>query len=91
MALSFAAAVTLTAAGIFLRLGLIAKKEGDIAQEQTRLSAEIATRTMKELPALFEGDEQALFYVEEAVDTARSSLQELGLDDLLSEETEGGA
>ena len=46
---------------------------------------------MKELPALFEGDEQALFYVEEAVDTARSSLQELGLDDLLSEETEGGA
>ena len=91
VALSFAAAVTLTAAGIFLRLGLIAKKEGDIAQEQTRLSAEIATRTMKELPALFEGDEQALFYVEEAVDTARSSLQELGLDDLLSEETEGGA
>ena len=91
VALSFAAAVTLTAAGIFLRLGLIAKKEGDIAQEQTRLSAEIATRTMKELPALFAGDEQALFYVEEAVDTARSSLQELGLDDLLSEETEGGA
>ena len=60
VALSFAAAVTLTAAGIFLRLGLIAKKEGDIAQEQTRLSAEIATRTMKELPALFEGDEQAI-------------------------------
>ena len=91
VALSFAAAVTLTAAGIFLRLGFIAKKEGDIAQEQTRLSAEIATRTMKELPALFEGDEQALFYVDEAVETARSSLQELGLDDLLSEETEGGA
>jgi len=91
LALSFAAAVTLTAAGIFLRLGFIAKKEGDIAQEQTRLSAQIATRTMEELPALFEGDEQALLYVDEAVETARSSLQELGLDDLLSQETEGGA
>ena len=90
-ALSFAAAVTLTAAGIFLRLGFIAKKEGDVAREQTRLSAQIASRTMEELPALFEGDEQALVYVDEAVETARSSLEELGLGDLLSGEMEGGS
>lgn len=85
-ALSMAAVVTLTAAGIFLRLGLIAKKEGDVAREQTRLSAEIAARTIDELPVLFEGDEQALFYVEEAVENARSSLTELGLDELLTED-----
>ena len=85
-ALTLAASITLTAAGIFLRLGFIAKKEGDIAQEQTRLSAEIAARTIDELPALFEGDELALSYVEEAVESARSSLQELGLGELLPED-----
>ena len=91
-ALSLAAAVSLTAAGIFLRLGFIAKQEGDIAQEQTRLSAQIAARTMEELPALFEGDKQALAYVDEAVEAARSSLEELGLGDLLAMDTaEGGA
>ena len=90
-ALSLAAAVSLTAAGIFLRLGFLAKKEGDIAQEQTRLSAAIARRTIDELPALFEGDEQALKYVNETVDAARASLNELGLEELLDEETEGGA
>lgn len=86
--LTFSAAVTLTAAGIFLRLGFIAKQEGDVAREQTRLSAEIAARTIDELPALFEGDEQALAYVDEAVSAARSSLEDLGLDALLDAETE---
>ena len=90
-ALTLAAAVSLTAAGIFLRLGFIAKKEGDIAREQTRLSAQIAARTMEELPALFAGDEQALAYVDEAITSARSSLEELDLGDLLSGETEDGA
>ena len=90
-ALTLAAAVSLTAAGIFLRLGFIAKKEGDVAREQTRLSAQIAARTMEELPALFAGDEQALAYVDEAITSARSSLEELDLGDLLSGETEDSA
>ncbi len=90
-ALSLAAVVSLTAAGIFLRLGFIAKKEGDIAQEQTRLSSEIAARTIDELPVLFEGDEQALVYVDEAVAVARDALRELGLDSPDPGETEGGS
>ena len=89
-ALALVAAVSLTATGIFLRLGIIAKKEGDVAQEQTRLSVEIAERTIEELPALFEGDAQALAYVDETVAAARSSLEELGLGDLLGDETEDG-
>ena len=82
--------VCLAAAGIFLRLGLIAKKEGDIAAEQTRLSLSIAQRTIDELPASFVGDEQALAYIEEAIESARESLDELGLGDLL-DVSEGGA
>lgn len=89
--LALVGAVCLTAAGIFLRLGLIAKAEGDIAQEQTRLSMQIAARTMEELPRLFAGDEQALAYVEQAVDSARTSLEELGLGELLdAAPAEGG-
>lgn len=84
-------AVSLTAAGVFLRLGLIAKAEGDIAREQTRLSAQIAARTMEELPRLFADDEVALEYVDEAVDSARESLEEIGLGELLdASRTEGG-
>jgi hypothetical protein len=89
-ALSVAAAICLTAAAIFLRLGYIAKTEGDIAEEQTRLSVQIAQRTMRELPASFAGEEQALAYVEEAVDNARSALEELGLDELLDSTESGG-
>ena len=83
--LAVVGAVSLTAAGIFLRLGLIAKSEGDIAREQTRLSAEIAQRTMEELPRLFAEDELAMEYVDEAVAAARDSLEELGLSSLLDE------
>lgn len=83
IALSIAGIICLSAAAIFIRLGYIAKTEGDIAKEQTRLSTEIAMRTMNELPASFEGDEQALEYVEEAVENARSALEELGLGELL--------
>jgi len=83
--------VSLIAAGIFIRLGLIAKAEGDIAREQTQLSAQIAARTMEELPRLFAGDEMALEYVDEAVASARASLEELGLGDLLdAAPAEGG-
>ena len=89
--LAVVGAVSLTATGIFLRLGFIAKKEGDVAQEQTRLSVEIARRTIDELPALFEGDELALSYIDETVASTRSSLEELGLGDLLDADTEGGS
>ena len=52
----------------------------------------IARRTIEELPASFAGDEQALAYIDEAVENARQSLAELGLDELLdTAETGGGA
>lgn len=89
-ALIAAGAISLTAAGIFLRLGLVAKEEGDIAKEQTRLSVNIARRTMEELPASFAGDEEALSYVDEAVENARAALEELGLDELLDGTENGG-
>lgn len=89
-ALIMVGAVCLTAAGIFLRLGFIAKKEGDIAREQTRLSVAIARRTMEELPASFAGDEEALAYVDEAVENARAALEELGLDEVLDQAENGG-
>lgn len=84
--LAMAGAISLAAAGIFLRLGLIAKREGDIAREQTRLSVEIVERTLEDLPVLFEGDENALEYVEQAMESARESLRELGLDEPASSE-----
>jgi hypothetical protein len=83
-------AVCLAAAAIFLRLGLIARAEGKIADEQTRLSLSIVQRTMQELPASFEGDEQAMGYVEEAIEHARTALGELGLDSLFGEAENGG-
>ena len=89
-ALSVVGAVCLAAAGIFLRLGFVAKAEGDIAQAQTQLSVDIARRTMEELPASFAGEEQALAYIQEAVAEARASLEELGLGELLSGEETGG-
>lgn len=85
-------AVCLAAAAVFLRLGLIAKAEGDVAGQQTALSVSIARRTIEELPASFAGDEQALAYIEEAIANARQSLDELGLGELLGgAETGGGA
>ncbi len=89
-ALVMAGAVFLTAAGIFLRLGFAAKKDGDTAREQTRLSIAILRRTMEELPASFAGDGDALFYVNEAMDNARSALEDLGLDGMLEEMENGG-
>lgn len=89
-ALIMVGVVCMTAAGIFLRLGFIAKKEGDIAREQTRLSVAIARRTMEELPATFAGEQEALAYVDEAVENARAALEELGLDQVLDEAENGG-
>ncbi|MBR0207326.1 MAG: hypothetical protein IJQ43_00345 [Oscillospiraceae bacterium] len=90
--LALVGVVCLAAAAIFLRLGLIAKREGDVAAEQTRLSLSIAQRTIEELPASFAGDEQALAYIDEAIANARESLDELGLGELLAApETGGGA
>ena len=75
--------MSLTAAGIFLRLGLIAREEGNIAEEQARLSVDIARRTMEELPAEFAGNDMALAFVEEATEKARSELDRIGLGDML--------
>ncbi len=89
-ALTTVGAVCIAAAAIFLRLGWIAKTEGDIAEEQTRLSVEIARRTMEDLPASFAGEEDALAYIDEAIESARADLETLGLGGLLDGgETEG--
>ena len=89
---SIIAAVCIIAAGIFAYLGHIAKTEGEIAEQQAALCAEIAERTMKELPEAFKDDPQALEYIEIAVKNAERSLRDIGLDDLISNEqtvTEG--
>jgi hypothetical protein len=88
--LAVAGSVCLIAAGIFLHLGLIAKREGNIAEEQTRLSVSIARRTITELPASFEGEEQALSYINEAIGNARADLEEQGLGELLEDAETGG-
>ena len=74
------AAVCLAAAGIFAYLGHVARVEGEIADQQAGLCADIAERTMNELPAAFADEPQALGYIRQAVDSARDSLEELGLD-----------
>jgi flagellar basal body-associated protein FliL len=81
MLVSVIAAVCLGAAGIFAYLGHVAHTEGEIADQQAKLCREIAERTMTELPAAFADEPQALVYIQQAVDNARSSLEELGLDD----------
>ena len=91
-ALSVVGAVCLVAAAIFLRLGYIAKTEGDIAEQQTELSVQIAQRTMKDLPEMFAEEPDALEYVDEAIENARGALDEIGLADLLdAPETESGS
>ena len=83
------AAVVVIVSAIFIRLGVIAHKEGKIAEEQTQLSVKTAERTIQELPELFADEPLALEYVKEAIQNARSSLAELGLEDLL-DSTESG-
>ena len=87
--LALVGTVSLVAAGIFLRLGFIAKTEGDIAEQQTQLSLAIARRTMQELPAAFADEPEALRYIDEAVENARTDLKELGLEGLLEGEGAG--
>ena len=77
--------ICLSIAGLFLRLGYIAKTEGDIAARQTQLSLAIAYRTMTDLPAAFSDEPQALAYIDEAVENARADLEDLGLAELLGE------
>jgi len=77
---SVIAAVCLAAAGIFAYLGHVAQTEGEIADQQAKLCVDIAERTMNELPEAFEDEPQALVYIQQAVDNARRSLEELGLE-----------
>ena len=87
--MAFAAAVTVIISGIFVRLGLAARKEGVIAEAQTRLSAETAKRTMTELTEQFADEPLALTYIEEAIQNAKESLAEIGMEDLLSSKKGG--
>ena len=82
-ALTMVGAVCLVAAAIFLRLGWIAKTEGDVAEQQTQLSVKLARRTMEELPAAFADEPDALAYIDEAVRSARTDLEAQGLGELL--------
>ena len=77
---SVIAAVCLGAAGIFAYLGHVAQTEGEIADQQAKLCVDIAERTMNELPEAFADEPVALEYIQQAVDSARSSLEELGLE-----------
>ena len=69
--------VLLVLSGLFLRLGLIARREGQIARAQTEKSVEVAQRLTKELPELFADDPQALGYVQEAIEKAGSVLDQI--------------
>lgn len=71
--------VFLVISGVFLRLGLVARKEGRIAEAQAKKSMEVANRLTEELPALFADDPQALGYVQAAIDKAQSVLDEIAL------------
>ncbi|MBQ3429389.1 MAG: hypothetical protein IJH28_06405 [Mogibacterium sp.] len=77
---SVIAAVCIGAAGLFAYLGHVARIEGEIAEQQAELCIDIAERTMSELPEAFKDDPQALIYIQQAVENARRSLEELGLD-----------
>ena len=79
------ASVCIAAAGIFAYLGHVAKVEGEIAEQQAELCVDIAERTMNELPEAFKDDPQALVYIEMAVENARRSLEEIGLDKLVDD------
>ena len=62
---------------LFLRLGLIARNEGRIAEAQTQKSVEVAQRLTRELPELFADDPEALGYIQEAIDHAQSALADI--------------
>lgn len=86
---SVVGAVCLAASAIFLRLGIIAKNEGDLAEQQTRLSLKIARRTINELPEQFKDDPEALAYISETIADVRGVIREQGLEDMFAEAPEG--
>lgn len=78
-AVAAAGCVLLAISALFLRLGLISRNEGRIAEAQAKKSIEVADRLTQELPALFAEDPLALSYVQEAIDQAQAVLDEIGL------------
>ena len=70
-------AVLLAAAGIFLRLGLIAYNEAEIARQQAALSVAAADRIVTELPEMFSDDEKALGYIQDSIEAASAELSEI--------------
>jgi len=67
----------LFAAGVFLRLGLIARREGQIAEQQAAISVAASQRMVEELPALFQDDPQAMSYIQASIDSAQQALAEI--------------
>ena len=80
-AVAAAGCVLLAISALFLRLGLIARNEGRIAEAQTAKSVEVAQRLTRELPALFADDPQALGYVQEAIDKAQEVLSRIAAEE----------
>ena len=74
-AASAVCSVLLVISVLFLRLGLIARNEGRIAEAQTEKSVEVAQRLTQELPELFADNPEALSYIQEAIDHAQSALE----------------
>lgn len=77
--LAVISAVCLFAAGIFLYLGIAAKREGDLAAEQIRLNTEITERTLNELPALFADEPEALSYIQKTAEKVKEELKKNGI------------
>lgn len=78
-AAAIVSAVFLAASGIFIRLGWIAREEGQIAELQTAQSVIAAERLASELPQRFADDPRAMEYIQQSIDETRSALQQAGL------------
>ncbi len=85
--LSVIAAVCLLASGIFLYLGNIAAREGNIAAEQIRLNTEIIEYTLNELPELFADEPEALTYIRETAEKVKEELSRIDIN--VDTETDG--
>ena len=85
--LSVVAVVCLLASGIFLYLGNIAAREGNIAAQQIQLNTEIVERTLNELPELFADEPEALSYIRETTEIVKEELSKIDIN--VDAETDG--
>ena len=65
--LAISGSIFIAVAVIFSWLGLIAVREGQVAERQTEIGSEMVDRLFVELPKVFEEEPQALEYVDNAI------------------------